>query len=177
MDVFSHGLWTNLAFYKKYRYDLKNRLMAVFFGVMPDLVSFVPSTFYLIFSNSHFPRPGEQIPNTAVFNYALASYDYTHSLAIFTFAFTLVWFLRGRKPYWPMLGWLLHILIDIPTHRGDFFPTPILFPVSDIKFLSGFSWATPWFFILNWTILLGIYGYIIARWYKDRKNAQVTEKT
>ncbi len=49
MDILAHALWTNLAYYKKYPKDVKNRLWAVFFGVLPDLISFTPSTLYILF--------------------------------------------------------------------------------------------------------------------------------
>jgi len=56
-----------------------------------------------------------------------------------------------RVPF-ELLGWLLHILIDIPTHSYSFYPTPFLWPISQFKF-DGISWAIPWFMIANYSAL------------------------
>ena len=63
-----------------------------------------------------------------------------------------------------MLGWGLHILIDIPTHSYQFYPTPLLWPVSSWKF-NGFSWTTPWFIIVNYLAILLVYAllYILRK--------------
>jgi membrane-bound metal-dependent hydrolase YbcI (DUF457 family) len=48
-----------------------------------------------------------------------------------------------------LLGWALHILIDVFTHRGLF----------AVKFLwpDGIRWETPWFLAANFTVLAAIY--------------------
>ncbi len=76
-------------------------------------------------------------------------------LIIFVAVFAIVWFLL-RRPVWELGGWFLHILIDIPTHSYKFFPTPFLWPVSDLK-IDGISWGTQWFMILNYGSLLILY--------------------
>jgi hypothetical protein len=59
-----------------------------------------------------------------------------------------------------MLGWLLHIILDIPSHSIDFFATPFLFPVSDYVFQYGARWSIPWFMILNYSLLLILFVYL-----------------
>lgn len=66
-----------------------------------------------------------------------------------------------------MGAWFLHILMDIPTHTYRFYPTPFLWPVSDVK-LNGFSWATPWFMIVNYSIIILIYLYFYLK--KQKKD-------
>ena len=58
--------------------------------------------------------------------------------------------------FWPMLGWALHVLIDIPTHP-DFYNTPFLFPLSDFKNTHGVSWAHPVFMAINYGLLIAAY--------------------
>jgi hypothetical protein len=41
-----------------------------------------------------------------------------------------------------MLGWLLHIAIDIPTHSFRYYATRFLWPVSDFR-IDGIAWRTP----------------------------------
>ena len=82
MDVFAHALWTNAVFYKKYRLEKAQRYWAVFFGLAPDLVSFTPAFLYMIFSGR---RLGVEAFSSGlwVYQYAAASYNWTHSLVVF----------------------------------------------------------------------------------------------
>jgi hypothetical protein len=62
-----------------------------------------------------------------------------------------------------MLAWLLHILVDIPTHSTRFFPTPFLWPISSYEF-SGIGWANPMIFIPNVVLLTSLYvWYFLIR--------------
>ena len=160
MDVLAHSLWTNLVFYKKYKNDLRDRLWAVFFGLAPDLVSFIPATLYAFFSAG-----GDQLirlssSNLWMFVWARNSYNYTHSLVIFLIVLVLVTAIRKGKVYWPMLGWALHIGIDIFSHKG-FYETPFLFPFSKYRFDHGMSWSNPNFMLINYGLLISIYLFLL----------------
>lgn len=163
MDILAHSLWTNAVFYKSFRHQTKQRFIAVLFGILPDLVSFVPSTIYLLFAGRQF-SPALFGSDLWVFRYAQTSYNFTHSLVIFTLVCLIVWIIRKGKMYWPMWGWVLHILIDIPTHK-DFYETPFLFPISDYSFSHGLSWAHPIFMLINYVALVTVYlvWYLILR--------------
>lgn len=169
MDVFAHTLWTNAVFHFKYHQARKMRYLAAFFGVAPDLVGFAPLFVYLIASGRFFS--GEDFPFTATnwtFAFAEGAYNYTHSAVIFLAAFILVTgvinlvkYSRDSATYkfyffWPMLGWLLHIFIDIPTHP-DFYHTPFLWPLSDYQYTGGVSWAHPTFMAVNYGLLIAAY--------------------
>ncbi len=162
MDIFAHTAWTNVVFYKKYRLDKINRFVAVLFGVLPDLLSFVPVFIYGFFARKGFM---ELVGSTAwPVRFASESYNYTHSIVIFGAIFLVVYLWRLIRKnalgnhmyqsaiYYPLFGWLLHILIDIPTHHG-FYETPFLFPLSEARFSYGVSWGTPWFMIVNYSAL------------------------
>ncbi len=153
MDVVAHFLWTFALYFKR-----KERWLAALFGVLPDILSFGPFFIVnLLFQGLKFGKPEvSSIPP-----YIFTIYNLTHSLIIFLFVFCLV-FLLTKKVHYFLGGWLLHILIDIPTHTKEFFPTPFLWPISDFK-VSIFSWGTPWFMILNYTSLLFVYFYISLR--------------
>lgn len=158
MDIFAHTLWTNVIFYKKMRLERVNRFIAVFFGVLPDLFSFVPIFVYRFFTGEDFWRLVNR--GAWVARYANESYNYTHSVVTFSVAVLAVFLIRKflHKPafYWPMWGWFLHILIDIPTHKG-FYETPFLFPLSGYKFGHGISWGHPTFMIINYSALAATY--------------------
>ena len=159
MDVLAHALWTNLAYYKKYKTNLKNRLWAVFFGIAPDLVSFAPSTVYLLFHRDMFLRYKLSLEFGRMewfFRWAVESYKYTHSFVIFLVCFAIVAFARKGKIYWPMFGWALHIFIDIFTHK-DFFQTPFLFPLSQFTNHHAIAWTEPYFMAVNYAVLIILY--------------------
>ncbi len=158
MDVFSHALWTNVVYFPKYRDRLAERLWAVFFGVLPDLLSFTPVILYALFSGANFPRPPAELQHP-LFTYAVESYNFTHSLVIFAVIFIVVTIVRRGKVWWPLLAWAFHIILDIFTHP-DFFSTPFLYPLWNYKVRFGLSWAEPYFLAINWIVLLCVCGYL-----------------
>lgn len=183
MDVFSHGLWAAAA------YKAANRngkiakggrplrvWLAAAFGVAPDVFAFaVPAVWIFIRMISgdvrptDFPHPGsgETLAenNLWIFRLASALYSVSHSAIIFFVAFLVV-FAVLRRPVWEMGAWLFHILLDILTHSSRFYPTPVFWPLSDWKFLHGFSWATPWFLLANYAALAFVFA---ALWRRKRK--------
>lgn len=156
MDILAHMLWTNYGARtanKKLNKDKKkpiNLAWATFWGVFPDLFAFgitfvtlIPS---MISGGLRGGRPSSMgLPANL--------YQYSHSLVIWAVVFTVVWIIC-KRPRLELLGWALHILIDIPSHAGTFYPTPFLFPISNYKFLDGVSWANPTYMIINYSLLL-----------------------
>ncbi len=59
----------------------------------------------------------------------------------------------ARRIVFELLGWLLHILIDIPTHSFSYYATRLLWPVSDYR-IDGIALWTPWF----WAATYGALG-------------------
>lgn len=177
MDIFSHGLWS-AAIYKGANIKVKQRLktrLAVIFGIFPDVFSFAPLFIWLfgglVFgysSFSDFPRPDATEParqdTLLIFKITSLLYNFSHSLFAFVIIFGII-FLIFKRPVWEMLAWLLHILIDIPTHSYKFYPTPFLWPVSDFKF-DGFSWSEPWFLVLNYFALTIVFIFLKRKYKK-----------
>lgn len=169
MDIFAHGLWTAAAaktINKKSPKHL-NVLRAAFWGIFPDLFAFTIPFVWLFWniafnglSFADIPHPDAGEPPAAlnqfpIFQLASALYNISHSAVVFAVVFGVVYFIM-RRPVWELTGWLLHIIIDIPTHSYQFYPTPFLWPLSGWKF-DGFPWGTPWFLILNYTAILIVY--------------------
>jgi hypothetical protein len=167
MDIFAHGLWTAAAARGVNRKAPRRLRLpwVVFFGVFPDLFAFsVPVTLALwlrVTGGVAALPPGHHMPFREL---AWSLYRYSHSLIIFTAAFGIVW-LIARRPVIEMLGWALHILIDIPTHSLRFFATPFLWPLSDYRF-NGISWGNRWFMLANYTALAIVY---ILLWRTSRR--------
>jgi hypothetical protein len=77
---------------------------------------------------------------------------------------------RKGKVYWPIFGWALHILIDIPSHKG-FYETPFLFPLSNYKFDHGVSWGHPTYMLINYSALIIAYILIYLVFRKKKNNS------
>lgn len=165
MDFISHGLWGSIAFGRKTRREF---LIAFLFGIMPDVLSFG------IFSAANFlgissgPDWGKGHPVASMIpGYVNSLYNLTHSFVIFGIIFFAVWLIR-RKPYLPMLAWILHIVVDIPTHSYQFFPTPFLWPFSSFRF-NGVSWGHPYIFFPDVILLILVYAW----YYYHKKKKKV----
>lgn len=179
MDIFAHGLWAGAAYKAanlKHTKPFSVRL-AAWWGVFPDLFAFTIPFVWLLWSviagdmslgdlpraphHDIEPSPRDTLP---VFVLADALYHVSHSAVIFFLIFGLVWTL-ARRPVWELGGWLIHIVLDVPTHSYAFFPTPFLWPLSEWKF-DGLSWGTPWFMVFNYSALLLVYGIL---WLKRKR--------
>lgn len=187
MDFFSHAFWT-ATLYKILQKKTKKPLnlwRATFWGTFPDLFAFGIPVLLIItelllgkISLSDLPSPEKIEPPRQNFfpilNIVSTLYTISHSLVIF-FAAVIVWaailyfkrksvFSATKAIPWELGGWMIHILIDIPTHSTKFYATPFLWPISDIKF-SGLSWGTPWFLILDYAAIIAVYFIV---WRKNK---------
>jgi len=171
----------------------------VFWGVLPDLFSFTPAVVWLLWQVmiegvpfAEVPRPELLPPEVRstfpVFRLTNALYHLSHSLIIFAGIFLLVLAVRRYRfksrqaipvsgaqlsaggAYWEMTGWMLHILIDIPTHTRRVYPTPFLWPLSDFT-IDGISWGRPWFLALNYASLLVV--FLLLRLKSRQKQEQL----
>jgi len=178
MDIFAHALWAtagareaNLAAEKKNNKSRISLGWIAFFGIFPDLFAFTIPFMYRFYNvlvsgnniSSFFERP--PVIESGVegsFSLALNLYQYSHSLVIWALVFMIVWFVY-KRPRYELLGWALHILIDIPSHVIAFFPTPFLFPFSDYRFPYGIEWSNMYFMIINYSLLLIVWGRMLIR--------------
>jgi len=153
MDTLSHTLWGGGLF--GFRGRPKTALL---FGALPDLAAFGPWLTYRLATGRFEPgKPDLSIIPDLVFG----TYDVTHSLLVAGLAVALAFRLRPALAF-PMLAWPFHILMDIPTHTREFFPTPFLWPVSDFT-VAGIPWATPWIWLPNLAGLALLLGWRLRR--------------
>ncbi len=148
-------------------------LHTAWWGVFPDVAAFAPLFIWLIYgwmtgsARPDFGPPDLSSSGTQgiLLDYAQAAYNYSHSLVIFSVVFCGAWIIRHR-PVWELGGWGLHVLMDIPTHRADFFPTPYLWPFPH-PIVDGISWAEGWFMAANYLSLAVV--YLAIYFYRRRK--------
>ena len=138
MDTLSHALWGKGLFgYRKYRW------YSFLFGALPDLFSFGIYFIYSIFFTSS-PIMGRPT-RSEIPEWVYSLYDISHSLVIASI-FIFIAYKINKEFAFPMLAWPAHIILDFFTHSIEFFPTPILWPISDFKF-DGIPWSNPIVFL------------------------------
>ena len=160
MDTLSHALYGKGFFgYRKYRW------FSLLFGALPDLFSFGLYFLYNLLFNSDklmFGKPSVDALPYWVYDL----YDFSHSIVI-AFIFIGIAYKINKDFAFPMLAWPCHIIIDFFTHSIEFFPTPILWPVSDFRF-DGIPWSNPYILIINVICILLLFVYR-----KKKKNSKI----
>ena len=96
---------------------------------------------------------GRAIPHVHI---GIPLYPAAHSLIVFLLVFTIATVL-ARRVVFAMLGWLLHILIDIPTHSLRYYATRFLWPIWDFR-IDGIAWWRPWFWVTTYVVLVAAYS-------------------
>ena len=164
MDIFAHALWAGAG--AKIASEEARRPVrigwAAFWGVFPDLFTFaIPAVlriWWYATGVTHSLLPDPESAKRLQFAWQL--YHCSHSLIVFGVVFALVWLIVGRAVP-EMLGWLLHILIDIFTHQG-MFAVHFLWPLSSYGF-NGIRWEGRWFMAANYGALCVVLVWIWAR--------------
>jgi len=149
MDTFAHAFWSYIIFHNS-----ELVLLAVLFGVLPDLLSWTLFMFFPKNKGFTWKDPNFDLIPKWVFT----MYGITHSLFVIGFVFLVVFIIFKQIPIY-FFAWPIHVLMDIPTHRKDFLPTPFLWPFLDYKF-PGISWGTKKFMIANYSLIIASFIYI-----------------
>ena len=154
MDTLSHALWGRGLF--GYRGFPK---WALFWGALPDLVSFgIYILLRIVRYGWQWRAPMESLPD-----WLYITYDISHSFITAFLAIAIA--LRFSKPMaFAMLAWPFHIVLDFPFHTFAFFPTKFLWPISDFV-IDGIAWSRPevWYPNAAGIILLFVYRYRQSR--------------
>ncbi|MBP7006733.1 MAG: hypothetical protein KBC44_01725 [Candidatus Pacebacteria bacterium] len=180
MDILAHTLWANagarganaIAEQKSEPEETKKRKFhmhpgwTAFWGVFPDFfaftIPFIILFYNVIFGGEDFLSFRDHHQFSGNFDIASYLYQFSHSVVIWAMIFILVWVI-SKRPRYELLGWLLHILIDIPSHSISFYPTPFLFPISEYRFPYGVSWANQIYMIVNYSFLAIVWSYIVIK--------------
>jgi len=172
MDIVAHAFWagagTVLAAWRfpvrRFPIERRTVVATMALAAMPDLMQFLPVLWWVSFGDGPWAAlyalaaalPGQEPAMPPVI--ALSSHHLhciAHS-AVIAGALTVVMWIATRSLWMPMLGWWSHILIDVFTHSADFYPVPVLYPITERGF-DGIAWNEPWFMALNYTAL-GVLG-------------------
>ncbi len=166
MDFISHGLWGGIAFGRKSK---KFYLLAVGISLLPDLLT--EGLFFVLYLLNIGGMPGWENGHPNITDYPLFAqylYDSTHSLVVFALIFALFWIII-KRPLWVLAAWGLHVLIDIPMHTLALFPTPFLWPISNIR-INGFDWSGPLILGTDIILLITAYSFWLAPRFFPKKS-------
>lgn len=156
MDTFSHALWGYGLFGYK-----RHAALALFFGAMPDLISFGAFMLMQVISGHfHMGKPPiESLPPWLFTNYAVG-----HSFLISLSVIALVRLWRKDIAF-AMLAWPFHIVLDFPFHAKAYFSTPIFWPISDFS-IDGIPWSH-WY--IWWPNVAGLVILLSYRYQQKRR--------
>jgi hypothetical protein len=156
MEIVAHGLWAAAAVVAARRSTARRISLpwTIWWAAFPDTMAFGPSVAYgaWLWTTGRLAAFGGHRPRV---NLGFPVYPAVHSLVVFAIAFAVVSAV-ARRPVLPMLGWLMHILIDIPTHSFSYYATRFLWPLSDFR-VDGIAWWTPWFWAATYAALAVVY--------------------
>lgn len=173
MDVVAHGLWAWAAcMLAEPRWPLSRRTVAatVALAVLPDLVQAVPMAAWAPFGTGSLHAlkdyvlavPGQEPAMPPVVEW-LSHHLHClgHSAIAVGIVTALVW-VAIRSLWIPLLGWWLHIVIDVFTHSSDFYPSPVLYPLT-MRGFDGIAWNDSRFMLLNYTSLAVVFCLLLWR--------------
>jgi membrane-bound metal-dependent hydrolase YbcI (DUF457 family) len=135
---------------------------AAVFALLPDLIGITPFAYLKLKNDSHdsfmaFITNSFNVTKVDIFftSFDRSLYRTTHSL-LFTALLTIFLYLLFPQTWLIYsLSYLSHILVDVPTHDGEF-ATRLLYPISDIHY-QGKNWAkNKRIFTILWGLLLAI---------------------
>jgi hypothetical protein len=166
MDVLAHALWAGLGVAlarRRWATSVPRRTAAltVAAAVAPDLPHLLPIAGWVLVGQGTwasikdyaYALPGQEpaLPSS-VESLTHHLHCIAHSAVIALVVTVLVWALL-RRPWIPLFGWWSHIVIDVFTHSTDYYPSPVLYPLTREGF-NGLAWNEPWFMVLNYAALL-----------------------
>lgn len=125
-------------------------LQGLFFGVFPDIV-FVTAAIML--SINMFARSRE-ISRNKLFPIVRKFYAVSHSFITIAFFAVITSVISGGF-YYPVIGWLLHVVLDLYTHKGSpVEPQYPLYPLEKPAIKGYIWWRNPYFMAINWTLII-----------------------
>lgn len=164
MDIVAHGLWAALLCRWQGRESPMRRTTAAWtvgLAVAPDLVQLTPivigalvlpegwTALQAYFHGLPHYQPVLPPQVELVMHHLHCT---MHSALVATVVTLLVWW-RLQRLWWPLLGWWMHIVIDVFTHSADFYPSPVLYPITQQGF-DGWAWNNPWLLMVNYIFIL-----------------------
>jgi hypothetical protein len=172
MDIVAHGLWAaaGVALMRR-RVPVSSTAAraAIALAVVPDLLHALPLLLWAVASGHNgfaalstyaVALPGHEPP---VPDWVTFASHHLHCVAhsvVIAGIVTLFCAIVARSVLPVLLGWWSHIVIDVFTHSADFYPVPVLYPLSDLS-MDGIAWNHPWMLAVNYAALVGLWCWLV----------------
>jgi hypothetical protein len=166
MDIVAHTLWAAAGaavIHRRRPLSRRTGIAVLVLAALPDLLHLLPIAGWWLFGDGSFAAlrgyavalPGQEpaLPPLVQF-WSHTLHCVMHSAPIAALVTGAVWAAR-RSFCIPLLGWWVHIVIDVFTHSADYYAVPVLYPFTERGF-DGIAWTTPWFMALNYLALAGV---------------------
>ena len=163
MDILAHALWVGVGLSlarRRWIVPTRTLVATVVLATLPDIFHLLPIAGWWVLGDGSLDAlrayaiavPGQEPalpPLVEMWSHRL--HCIAHSAIVAGAVTLLVW--AARRSLWiPLLGWWSHIVIDVFTHSADYYPSPVLYPITERGF-DGLAWNTPWFMFLNYSVL------------------------
>ena len=163
MDIVAHALWAGaglVALGRTRAVPQRQLLAGMGLAALPDVMHMLPGVAWWLLGQGSFASvhgyalalPGAEPAAPAMVELWAHHLHCTMHSAIVAALLTLMVWAIWRTFWLPLLGWWSHIVIDVPTHSADFYPSPVLYPLTQRGF-DGLAWNTPWFVVMNYVAL------------------------
>jgi hypothetical protein len=173
MDILAHALWAGAGvawIHRRRPITPRTAVATVALAAMPDVGHMLPMLGWFLMGEGSLAKlwlyaiasPGQEPvvpPMVAMLSHHL--HCTLHSAIVAGLVTLLLW-LALRSLWLPLLGWWSHIVIDIFTHSADFYPAPVLYPITQRGY-DGIAWNTPWFMVLNYVALACIGLWLLKK--------------
>lgn len=171
MDVLAHALWAGagvLLARRRWTVTPRTAAATLALAVAPDIPHLLPILGWSVFGAGNAATvkgyaiavPGQEPavpPGVEWLSHNL--HCVTHSAMVAAVATLLLW-IWLRSLWVPLLGWWSHVVIDVFTHSVDYYPSPVLWPITRQGF-DGVAWNTPLFMALNYLALAATYLWLL----------------
>ena len=164
MDIVAHALWAGVAVdcvRRRVAVSRSAAITTIALAVAPDVLQLLPMLGWIAFGKGAFASlsayslasPGTEPAMPAAIALLTHHLHCVAHSAIIALAVTAIGWMASGRLWFPLLGWWLHIVIDVFTHSADYYPSPVFYPITMWGF-HGIAWNEPWFLILNYVALL-----------------------
>lgn len=171
MDIVAHTLWAGAgcAVLRRHR-TVSPRTIAATMGLaaLPDVAQLLPIVGWWWFGDGTFADvrayalavPGGEpaLPPLVLF-LSHHLHCIMHSALVAGLVTLVSWMLLGRL-WIPLLGWWMHIVIDVFTHSAAYYPAPVLYPLTERGF-DGMAWNTPEALAINYGALGAVGAWLL----------------
>lgn len=173
MDIFAHALWAGagvMLVQRRWAISTRTAAATVGLAVLPDIPHLLPIVGWSAFGSGNVAAvqgyavavPGAEPTLPAAVEWLSHNlHCIPHSAIVAAVVTLLVWWWR-RSLWIPLVGWWSHVVIDVFTHSADYYPSPVLWPITREGF-DGVAWNTPWFMVLNYATLSSVYLWLFIR--------------